>query len=140
MALHVKKLSPNATIPTRAHPGDAGMDLHSAKEMIIPARGKGLVPTDLAIAVPFGCYGRIAPRSGLAWNKHIGVGAGVIDFSYRHSVGIVLFNHSETDFPIQVGDRVAQLIIEKIQLLEPVEVAELDQTKRGLGGFGSTGK
>jgi dUTP pyrophosphatase len=137
--LYIKRLSENATIPTRAHPGDAGMDLSSAYNIIIPARGKGLVKTDLAIKVPDGCYGRIAPRSGISWKYHLDVGCGVIDKSYRSNVGVVLFNHSETDFNIEKGDRIAQLIIEKIKFAEAIEVQELDDTERGMGGFGSTG-
>jgi len=89
--------------------------------------------------VPEGTYGRVAPRSGLAWKHHIDVGAGVIDADYRGNVGVVLFNHSEKDFPVQVGDRVAQLILERIIVPDVVEVQELPDTIRGAGGFGSTG-
>lgn len=135
----VKRLSEHATIPKRAHPGDAGLDLSSAKSLICPAHGKCLVPTDLSIRVPFGTYGRIAPRSGLAWKNHLDVGAGVIDKTYSGNVGVVLFNHSNDDFKIEVGDRIAQLIIEKIELVDAVEVTELLDTDRGNGGFGSTG-
>jgi len=107
---------------------------------VIPARGKGLCPTDLAIALPAGVYGRVAPRSGLAWKNGIDVGAGVIDEDYRGNVGVILFNHSDSDFSVKVGDRVAQLILEKIAIVDVEETeGELPATVRGEGGFGSTG-
>ena len=80
-----------------------------------------------------------APRSGLAWKKHIDVGAGVIDADYRGCVGVVLFNHSAEDLEVKRGDRVAQLILERIETPPVEEVTELDDTERGAGGFGSTG-
>lgn len=132
-------MSENATLPVRSSSGAVGYDLASAKVVVVPARGKALCPTDLSIRVPAGTYGRIAPRSGLAWKHHIDIGAGVIDQDYRGNVGIVLFNHAETDFKVEVGDRVAQLVLEKIALAEVVEVTDLEETTRGSGGFGSTG-
>eukprot|EP01116_Phalansterium_solitarium_P002254 TRINITY_DN12146_c0_g1_i1.p1 TRINITY_DN12146_c0_g1~~TRINITY_DN12146_c0_g1_i1.p1 ORF type:complete len:159 (-),score=23.30 TRINITY_DN12146_c0_g1_i1:123-599(-) len=137
--LRVKKLSENATLPFRASARAAGFDLASAKDYVIPARGKALIATDLSVAIPEEHYGRIAPRSSLAWKSHIDVGAGVIDSDYRGPLGVVLFNHAETDFEVKKGDRVAQLIIEKIAMPEVVEVDDLDATDRGAGGFGSTG-
>jgi dUTP pyrophosphatase len=86
----------------------------SAHETTIPGRGKALVETDLAIAVPGGTYGRIAPRSGLASKNHIDTGAGVIDADYRGQVKVLLFNHAGTDFAIKEGDRIAQLILERV--------------------------
>ena len=80
-----------------------------------------------------------APRSGLAWKHSIDVGAGVIDADYRGPVGVILFNHSDTDFEVKVGDRIAQLIIEVIMIPDVAEVDDLDSTARGSGGFGSTG-
>lgn len=136
--LKVKLLSNNATLPTRGSERAAGYDLHSAAEIKVPARGKALVPTDLAIALPAGTYGRIAPRSGLAWKHHLDVGAGVIDQDYRGNVGIVLFNHSDLDFNVMNGDRVAQLILEKYKEVVIQEVDDLDDTVRAQGGFGST--
>ncbi|CAM8935929.1 unnamed protein product [Rhodiola kirilowii] len=138
-ALKVKKLSEKAVLPTRASHLSAGYDLSSAVETKIPARGKALVPTDLSIAIPDGTYARIAPRSGLAWKHAIDVGAGVIDADYRGPVGVILFNHSDADFEVKEGDRIAQLILEKIVTPEVVEVEDLDETVRGAGGFGSTG-
>lgn len=97
------------------------------------------ISSDLAIAIPEGTYARIAPRSGLAVKNFIDVGAGVVDYDYRGNVGVVLFNHGDEDFSIRRGDRVAQLILEKISMAEIIEVEELADTERGTGGFGSTG-
>ncbi len=137
--LFVKKLAPQAKLPKRATPNSAGYDLFSAKEMEIPAHGKAVVPTEISIAIPPGCYGRVAPRSGLAVKNFIDVGAGVIDADYRGPVGAVLFNFSDVPFHVKEGDRIAQLIMERIETPEVVEVADLDKTSRGAGGFGSTG-
>jgi dUTP pyrophosphatase len=111
----------------------------SAEDTVIPARGKGIVKTDLSIAAPPGTYARIAPRSGLAVKKFIDTGAGVVDEDYRGAVGVVLFNHSDEDFEVKKGDRVAQMILERIITPEVVEVQDLDDTTRGAGGYGSTG-
>ncbi|XP_028778344.1 deoxyuridine 5'-triphosphate nucleotidohydrolase [Neltuma alba] len=137
--LRVKKLSDKAVLPSRASSLSAGYDLSSAVETKVPARGKALVATDLSIAIPEGTYARIAPRSGLAWKHSIDVGAGVIDADYRGPVGVILFNYSDADFEVKVGDRIAQLIIERIMTPEVEEVEDLDSTARGEGGFGSTG-
>ena len=137
--LLIKKLSEFATLPTRGSKFAAGYDLHAAYDYVIKARGKDMVKTDLQIALPSGCYGRIAPRSGLAWKHSIDVGAGVIDEDYRGPVNVILFNLGEQDFEIKRGDRIAQLICEKIEQPEVEEVADLDNTERGTNGFGSTG-
>ncbi|CAN6298320.1 unnamed protein product [Urochloa humidicola] len=137
--LKVKKLSEKAILPSRGSALAAGYDLSSAAEMVVPARGKALVPTDLSIAIPEGTYARIAPRSGLALKHSIDVGAGVVDADYRGPVGVILFNHSEVGFAVKPGDRIAQMIIEVIVTPEVAEVDDLDATVRGEGGFGSTG-
>lgn len=137
--LQIKRLSENAILPTRGSVYAAGYDLCSAYDCVIPARGKGLVKTDLAIAIPPNTYARIAPRSGLALKNFIDTGAGVVDYDYRGPVGVVLFNHADTDFEVKRGDRIAQLILERICMADVVEVSELADTERGAGGFGSTG-
>ncbi|WVQ64461.1 uncharacterized protein L199_002628 [Kwoniella botswanensis] len=137
--LLIKKLSPAATLPTRGSPLSAGYDLYSAEEKVIPARGKALIDLQISIAVPEGTYGRVAPRSGLASKHSIDTGAGVIDADYRGPVMVLLFNLSDEDFTVKKGDRVAQLILEKIVLADIAEVDDLDATSRGSGGFGSTG-
>jgi len=97
------KLTENALPPTRESSGAAGLDLRSAYDVLIPASGNGLVKTDLAIQLPPGCYGRIAPRSGLALQHHIDVGGGVVDEDYRGNLCVILFNHSDRPFQIRRG-------------------------------------
>lgn len=137
--LLIKKLSPTAKLPTRGSAFSAGYDLYASRPCTIPARGKALVETDIALAVPAGTYGRVAPRSGLAAKHFIDTGAGVIDADYRGPLKVLLFNHGEADFEVQEGDRVAQLVVERIYTPEVLEVQELEESVRGAGGFGSTG-
>jgi len=137
--LRFAKLSENAYTPTKGSALAAGFDLYSAYDYIVPKQGKQLVMTDIQIALPDGCYGRVAPRSGLAAKHFIDVGAGVIDQDYRGNVGVVLFNFNQEEFKVKKGDRVAQLILERIFLPSIEEVQRLDETERGEGGFGSTG-
>ncbi|CAH2230368.1 deoxyuridine 5'-triphosphate nucleotidohydrolase [Pararge aegeria] len=137
--LKFTRLSENAYPPVKGSEKAAGYDLKSAYDYTVSARGKELVKTDLQIELPSGCYGRVAPRSGLAVKNFIDVGAGVIDEDYRGNVGVVIFNHSDQEFMIKKGDRIAQLICEKIYYPELVEVTNLTETKRADGGFGSTG-
>uniref|UniRef100_A0A8D0EAA3 Deoxyuridine 5'-triphosphate nucleotidohydrolase n=1 Tax=Salvator merianae TaxID=96440 RepID=A0A8D0EAA3_SALMN len=134
------KLSENAFAPSRGSSRAAGYDLYSAYDCEIPASGKAVVKTDIQIALPAGCYGRVAPRSGLAANHFIDVGAGVIDEDYRGNIGVVLFNFGKEPFKVKKGDRIAQLICERIYYPELEEVEVLDETERGSGGFGSTGQ
>ena len=134
------KLTENAHKPTRGSAHAAGLDLYSACNATVPARERVLIPTDLQMQLPEGCYGRIAPRSGLALKHHIDVGGGVIDQDYRGNVGVILYNHSDTPFVVSCGDRIAQLICERIYYPILEEVKILDITERGERGFGSTGK
>lgn len=133
------KLTDLAFEPVKGSARAAGFDLRSAYDITVPARGKALVKTDLQIQVPSGSYGRVAPRSGLAVKNFIDVGAGVVDEDYRGNLGVVLFNHSEQSFEVKRGDRIAQLICERIFYPELENVDKLDDTERGEGGFGSTG-
>ncbi|XP_058851112.1 deoxyuridine 5'-triphosphate nucleotidohydrolase [Acipenser ruthenus] len=139
MLLKFAKLSEHATSPTRGSTKAAGYDLYSAYDYVIPAMDKAIVKTDIQIALPSGYYGRVAPRSGLAAKYFIDVGAGVVDEDYRGNVGVVLFNFNKDSFEVKKGDRVAQLICEKICYPELQERETLDETERGAGGFGSTG-
>ncbi|ORY81665.1 dUTP diphosphatase [Neocallimastix californiae] len=116
------------------------MDLRSAYDEVIPPNSRKLVKTDIAIKIPRDCYGRIAPRSGLAFKHFIDLGGGVVDSDYRGNVGVIMFNFGEKEFVVKKGDRIAQLILERIYIPEVVEVDELDETTRGAGGFGSTGR
>ena len=137
--VEVKRLSPNATLPTRATPNSAGLDLASAYDYVIAAKSKKIIKTDLAIKIPKGCYGRIAPRSSLTLNYFIDVGAGVVDEDFSGNICIILFNFSNEDFYISKGDRVAQLIFEQIVIAPVVEVGDVSSTIRGDRGFGSSG-
>ena len=130
--------SDKAQVPTRGSSDAAGYDLYSAEDIIVPAHGKATVDTQISIATPPGTYGRIAPRSGLAAKNMITTGAGVIDADYRGVVFVLLYNLSDKDLEVKRGDRVAQLILEKIATPEVKEVDELDETVRGDQGFGST--
>lgn len=118
-------LSDNATYPTKHTPLSAGFDLSSAHDVDIPAFGKGIVWTDIQIQLPQGTYGRIAPRSGISSRHFISVGAGVIDNDFRGNVGVLLFNHGHTEYRVKKGDRVAQLICEKIAYPEIMECPDL---------------
>ena len=134
-----RRLSEFATIPVRGSALAAGYDLSASADCVVPGRDRALVKTDISMACPEGTYGRIAPRSGLAWKHMIDTGAGVIDADYRSEVKVLLFNHEEADFTVKRGDRVAQLILEKICTPEVVVCDDLDASERGAGGFGSTG-
>jgi deoxyuridine 5'-triphosphate nucleotidohydrolase len=139
MSLKVKLLSSDASLPSRATSGSAGYDLKSCSDSIIRARERGIVKTGISIEFPSGHYARVAPRSGLTVKKGIDVGAGVIDEDYEGEICEILFNHSNEDFVITKGDRIAQLILEKISILEIEEVTEIRTTDRGSNGFGSSG-
>ena len=144
--LWCKRLSERAVLPTRGSAGAAGYDLYSAHThaCCVPAHGRAIVPTDIVVRLPPGTYGRVAPRSGLAVKHFIDTGAGVIDEDYRGPLGVVLFNHADVDFHVSPGDRIAQLIVERIARPEVREetdaaAAIFDDTERGEAGFGSTG-
>lgn len=138
--LQVKRLTKTAKLPVRQHKGDAGYDLSSDEDMTIYPGEWKLVSTGIAFKVPFGTYGRIAPRSGFSYKKGTMIGAGVIDEGYTGHVKVLVFNMSKDEIHVQSGDRIAQLILEKISTPDVVEVDELTKTKRGDGGFGSSGK
>lgn len=133
------RLCDTAVPPRRSSAGAAGYDLCASHYVEVAARDRALVPTGIRVRIPSGYYGRIAPRSGLAVTQGFDVGAGVIDCDYRGEVFVLIFNHGPENYLISPGQRVAQLIIEKIALPEVEEVASLDSTDRGPGAFGSTG-
>ena len=139
MELSYTLLTPNAKPPTRGSDGAAGFDLYSSEDFIVWPRKRALVPTGLAVAVPTGTYGRIAPRSGLALECGLDVGAGVIDPDYRGEVKVLLFNHSDEDFFGMKGARIAQLICERFCAPTLFPCICLNETERGEKGFGSTG-
>jgi deoxyuridine 5'-triphosphate nucleotidohydrolase len=137
--LKVKKHSDTATLPERKSALAAGYDLCSDEELTLPPGQRKAIATNISVEIPPGHYGRVAPRSGLAVKQGINVLAGVIDADYRGKVGVVLVNHAYDNFHVKVGDRIAQLILEKCSMFEVKEIEEHSATERGEGGFGSTG-
>jgi dUTP pyrophosphatase len=127
-------------VPQIAKEGDAGADLKASEDTVISSKGRCLVSTGISIAIPIGCVGLIWPRSGLAVKHGIDSGAGVVDSGYRGEIRVLLFNHSDVDFKVMKGDRIAQILIQKVENSLFVKVETLDETERGAGGFGSTGK
>ena len=139
-----KKLHKDSTVPKKGSALAAGYDLfcYTDKDIIIESMGKSKIPTGISVQLPHNTYGRVAPRSGLTWNKFLDVGAGVVDEDYRGEVQVILFNFSKENVTIKNGDKIAQLIVERIMPTEPViyePEQELSETKRGGKGFGSTG-
>lgn len=139
--LKIKKAHPNAKLPFRNNPTDAGADLCSAENKIIPPLSRAIISTGIMVELPDpNTYIRIAPRSGLAAKYGIDVMAGVVDFGYRGVIGVILYNtDKDNSFEIKEGDRIAQLIIETCHRPEFVEVDDLSNTSRSDNGFGSSG-
>ena len=140
MKIKIKKVFPEAILPTRANDSDAGYDLYSTESMPLTPLSRQAVCTGICIEVPKGYYGRIAPRSGLALKAGVDVLGGVIDSGYRDEIKVILINLGEGLVSIDEGDRVAQLIIEKCEDVEWEESNSLDSSERGTSGFGSSGE
>ena len=139
--VQVKVLDMDAHIPTKAHADDAGWDLYANENVVIYPGDRMVIKTGIALAIPSGYYGRIAPRSGLAVKNGIDVLAGVVDAGYRNEIGVVLINHHfDKQFPIAKGDRIAQIIFERVDPFGLELVPELNSAERGMGGFGSSGQ
>lgn len=139
--LEFMKLHADARLPTRGSLHSAGLDLYAAESLTLAAQGgRAGVRTGVAVAIPQGFYGRVAPRSGLAVRHGLDVLAGVIDSDYRGEIICALINHGEAPLEIEAGMRIAQLIIEAIATPEPVWSEDLNETERGQRGFGSTGE
>ncbi len=126
-------------LPKYAHKGDAGADLKSAETKVIGPRARGLVATGVSLELPEGYAGFIWPRSGPAVKLGLDCGAGVIDSHYRGEIKVLLFNHSNNEICIQSGDRIAQLIIQKVETVKFIASNKLSETVRNTSGFGSTG-
>ncbi len=142
MKLNVRRLVPGAVLPTRAHPDDAGLDLRAAEPALIGAGERAAVGTGIAVEIPPGHAGLVLPRSGLALRHGIALvnAPGLIDAGYRGEIRVLLLNTDREDaFELEPGDRIAQLLLTPFAAAEPVEVAELGETQRGPGGFGSSG-
>ena len=139
----VKRLDHAGDLPLPCYEtsGSAGMDVRAAEEMVLPPGQRGLVGTGLAFAIPEGYEIQVRPRSGLALKKGIAIpnSPGTIDSDYRGELKVILINHGEENFTIERGDRIAQIVVAPVQRGVLVEVADLDETQRGAGGFGSTG-
>jgi dUTP pyrophosphatase len=134
-----KRLDPEARLPSRGSARAAGLDICSVERVTLAPGGRAAVRTGLAVAIPEGFYGRVAPRSGLAVRHGIDTLAGVIDADYRGEILCALVNHGSEPFEIEVGARIAQLVVEAIATPEPAWADDLEETARGAGGFGSTG-
>lgn len=138
----ITRLDPDLPLPAYEHPGDAGMDLRSRIDVTLAPGERQLVPTGMAIALPNGYVALVCARSGLALRHGIGLvnAPGVIDAGYRGEIGVILVNHDpSTPVTLSRGDRIAQLVIERVERARLVEVSELPGSHRGDGGFGSTG-
>lgn len=141
MQLQVKKLAPEAQLPTRAHDTDAGFDLHANATVSVASGRNVLVPTGIAVSLPRGTVGLIHPRSGLAAKHMITVlnAPGTIDAGYTGEVLVNIINHGRTPYKIHAGERIAQLLIQRVEHPAIQVVRQLQPTQRGIQGHGSTG-
>ncbi len=140
--IRIKRLDPQLPLPQRAHPGDAGADLYAAEDITLAPGARALVKTGIALALPPGTVGLIHPRSGLAAKHGLSIvnTPGTVDAGYRGEIKVCLLN-TDAEVPIEItrGMRIAQLVVQRVELADFVEVEELDDTDRGEGGYGSTG-
>ena len=143
IAVPLRRLDPDLPLPAYAHPGDAGADLLARESVVLRAGGgRALVPTGVAVALPAGFAGFVQPRSGLALRHGVTClnTPGLIDAGYRDELRVLLVNLDPAEpFEVERGDRIAQLVVQPVEEVAWREVASLDETERGLGGFGSTG-
>ena len=140
--LTIKRLDDDVELPRYAYPGDAGLDLRSNADLVLEPFERKLIPTGLAIAIPEGYAGFVQPRSGLALKQGLSFPntPGLIDSHYRGELKVVAINlDPQNPILINKGDRIAQLVIQEVPVVNLVEVKELDETDRGSGGFGSSG-
>jgi dUTP pyrophosphatase len=142
MKIEVVRLSEDARLPEYSHSGDAGMDLFSVGHGCMEQGQRMLIKTGVSMAIPEGYVGLIWPRSGLALKKGVDVLAGVIDSGYRGEVGVVLLNTGYDDLMIKPGEKIAQIVIQPVVRADVVDVVDfgLSDSRRGVGGFGSTGE
>jgi dUTP pyrophosphatase len=140
--LRITRLDERATPPTRAHQGDAGLDLYSAQEVVLGPGERASIGTGIAVEIPQGHAGLVLPRSGLAVRHGIALvnGPGLIDCGYRGEVRVLLLNTDRSEpFSVNRGDRIAQLVLIRVEIASVIEAAELSGSSRGMGGFGSSG-
>jgi len=140
--LLIRRLDPTLPLPTYAREGDAGLDLQAAQATTIEPGARALVPTGLAVAIPAGYAGFVLPRSGLALRHGLTLlnTPGLIDAGYRGEIKVLLINHDRSAVTIARGERIAQLVLQRVEHADLLEVGELPATVRGEGGFGSTGR
>ena len=140
--VQVRRVHPDAVLPQAAHPGDAGIDLATVEALELPPGGRAAAPTGLALAIPDGWVGLVHPRSGLARRHGLTVAnaPGTIDAGYRGEVQVLLINLGDETVRLEAGDRVAQLLLQQVARVDLEEVDALDETVRGGGGFGSSGR
>lgn len=142
MNLRVRRLDHRAALPARAHPGDAGLDLHALEETTLDPGERAAIPTGIAVEIPAGHAGLVLPRSGLALRHGIALvnAPGLIDPGYRGELRVLLLNTDRrAPFQIEAGDRIAQLVVIRAEMVSILEAQELSVTARGVGGFGSSG-
>lgn len=141
MTVKVLRTDPAAQLPVYAHPGDAGMDVRSIEEVTLAPGARALIHTGLVLMLPPNAEAQVRPRSGLALKHGVTVlnTPGTIDAGYRGEVGVILINLGTESFVVEKGMKIAQLVVSPVAQAEVVEVASVDETDRGAGGFGSTG-
>ena len=141
MTVRIKKVHPDASLPSYAHPGDAGMDVRSVEDVELAPGARALVHTGLVMILPQGWEAQVRPRSGLALKHGVTVlnTPGTIDAGYRGEVGVILANLGDAAFPVRKGDRIAQIVVAPVTTADIEEAEAVDETDRGAGGFGSTG-
>ena len=143
IAVSVQKLAADTVLPKYAHDGDAGVDLYSAGNFSVKPGERMLVPTGLKMAIPHGYEGQVRPKSGLALKHGLTVlnTPGTVDAPYRGEVGVIVINHDPgAVYEIKKGEKIAQMVFNKVEYVSFTEVTELEATSRGEGGYGSTGK
>ena len=143
LTLQIRRLDPGLPLPAYAHGGDAGLDLYAREDVVLAPGERAVVPTGVAVALPRGCVGLVHPRSGLAARHGLGLvnAPGTIDEGYRGEIKVIAINHDPAQTArISRGDRIAQLVIQRVEAVSVVEVEALDETARGTGGFGSSGR
>ncbi len=139
--LKIQRIHPKAKLPEYAHPGDAGLDLFSVDDAVIPPGESKLIGTGIVIELPENTEAQIRPRSGMALKHQITVlnSPGTIDHGYRGQIGVILINHGTKPFTVESGMKIAQMVIAPVMSVNVIDTEDLTETKRGEGGFGSTG-
>ena len=137
----IKKIKSNAIVPSYVHDGDSGVDLYSTEDYELKPGDRALVSTGLQIAMPHGFEAQVRPKSGLALQHGISIvnTPGTVDSNYRGEIGVIVINLGQQNYKIEKGKKIAQMVFTKVEQVQFEVVNELDETKRGMGGFGSTG-